>query len=85
MCVGTLVYFVGHMAGRINVDTVIELVGEEARLAVVRLTTKTPDSSSPPENWEGASPVSDTRRGYLQQIDPEGLADWAVAPNTSPG
>ncbi len=26
VCVGTLVFFVGHMAGRINVDTVIELV-----------------------------------------------------------
>jgi uncharacterized membrane protein len=26
ICVRTLVYFVGHMAGRINVDTVIELV-----------------------------------------------------------
>ena len=83
MCVATLVYVVGHMAGRINVDTVIELVGEEARLAGVRLTTKTPPSSSPPENWEGASPVADTRRGYLQQIDPEGLADWAVAHKTS--
>jgi hypothetical protein len=27
--VGTLVYFVGHISGRINVDTVIELVNEE--------------------------------------------------------
>ena len=29
LCVGVLVFFVGHMAGRINVDTVIELVSED--------------------------------------------------------
>ena len=39
VCVATLVYFVGHMAGRINVDTVIELVSEDVRSAVQRLTT----------------------------------------------
>ncbi len=31
VCVGTLVFFVGHMAGRINVDTVVELVSEDVR------------------------------------------------------
>ena len=39
VCVATLVYFVGHMAGRINVDTVIELVSEDVRSAIQRLTT----------------------------------------------
>lgn len=39
VCVGTLVFFVGHMAGRINVDTVIELVSEDVRSAIQRLTT----------------------------------------------
>ena len=34
VCVATLVYFVGHMAGRINVDTVIELVSEDVRSAI---------------------------------------------------
>lgn len=38
VCVATLVYFVGHMAGRINVDTVIELVSEEVRSGTARLT-----------------------------------------------
>ena len=37
VCVGTLVYFVGHMASRINVDTVIDLVSDDARLAINRL------------------------------------------------
>ena len=32
VCVGTLVFFVGHMAGRINVDTVIELVSDDVRM-----------------------------------------------------
>ena len=84
LCVATLVYFVGHMAGRINVDTVIELVGEEARNAVARLTTKTPSPDSLPlTHWQDAAVLSDTRRGYLQQIDPEGLADWAAGHNTA--
>ena len=38
--VAMLVFFVGHMAGRINVDTVIELVSEDAKLAIQRLTTR---------------------------------------------
>ena len=42
VCVGTLVYFVGHMANRINVDTVIELVSEDVLSALKRLTTDTP-------------------------------------------
>ena len=39
LCVGMLVYFVGHMASRINVDTVVELVSEDMRSAILRLTT----------------------------------------------
>ncbi len=39
VCVATLVYFVGHMAGRINVDTVIELVSDDIHAAIRRLTT----------------------------------------------
>ena len=80
ICVGTLVYFVGHMAGRINVDTVIELVGEEVRQAIARLTAKTPsEEPSPAAAWRDAVPVCDPRHGYLQQIDLYGLADWAHA------
>ena len=48
VCVGTLVYFVGHMASRINVDTVIELVSEDVRLAIERLTT---DEKQPAPPW----------------------------------
>ena len=83
VCVGTLVFFVGHMAGRINVDTVIELVGDEVRQAIARLTVETLGEEPPPASaWLDAVPVRDPRRGYLQQIDPEGLADWALGTGT---
>ena len=83
VCVATLVYFVGHMAGRINVDTVIELVSEDMRSAISRLTTSEPQARPPSASfWQDATPVVDGRRGYLQQIDAEGLADWAAAHGT---
>ena len=55
VCVATLVYFVGHMAGRINVDTVIELVSDDVHSAIRRLTT----DRRPPalrRRWSGAMP-----------------------------
>lgn len=83
-CVGTLVYFVGHMASRINVDTVIELVSEDVRSAVQRLTSHSrPDTPPTPIDWDAATAVRDDRRGYLQHLDEEGLADWAAAQATS--
>ncbi len=77
ICVGTLVFFVGHMAGRINVDTVIELVSADVRDAMRRLTTTTEQPAARPVDWRGAKAVPDARRGYLQQLDNEGLASWA--------
>lgn len=76
--VGTLIYFVGHMAGRINVDTVIGLVSEDVRTAIDRLTLDTRQPAPPPiEIWRDAVPVCDDRSGYLQQFDSAGLAGWA--------
>ena len=83
VCVGMLVFFVGHMAGRINVDTVIELVSEEVRGAIRRLTRPDPGPPPPPPAlWREATVVRDGRRGYLQQLDEAGLADWAAANGT---
>ncbi len=79
VCVATLVYFVGHMASRINVDTVIELVSEDMRSAFARLTVdQRPDEPPPADFWHDAVPVIDSRYGYLQHIDRKGLADWAA-------
>ncbi len=86
VCVATLVYFVGHMAGRINVDTVIELVSEDVRLAIERITTdrvQVQVQPPPPHFWTAAVAVKDARRGYLQQLDEEGLAAWAEKHNTA--
>lgn len=84
VCVATLVYFVGHMAGRINVDTVIELVSEEVQSAIARLTTDERQPDPPPADfWKEGTPIDDSRRGYLQHLDDQGLADWAARHDTS--
>ncbi|MGY8527456.1 DUF2254 domain-containing protein [Paracidovorax citrulli] len=79
LCVATLVYFVSHMASRINVDTVIGLVGADVRSAIAQLTVEEPQPLPPTaEFWEGAVPVADLREGYLQELDQAGLAAWAI-------
>jgi uncharacterized membrane protein len=83
-CVAMLVYFVGHMASRINVDTVVELVSEDLRSAIMRLTTQDEMTAAPPDDfWADALPVTDDRRGYLQHLDQSVLADWAAQRNTA--
>ena len=84
LCVATLVYFVGHLAGRINVETVIELVSEDLRLSLQRLTGRVPSGPRPAPPVD-ATPalVRDDRRGYLQELDAEGLADWAARAGTT--
>lgn len=82
--VATLIYFVGHMSNRINVDTVIELVSEDMRDAIARLATEKEQYEVPPdEMWLTATPIVDSRCGYLQHVDYEGLADWAAESKTA--
>jgi len=84
VCVVTLVFFVGHMAARINVDTVIDLVGADVRAAIGRLTVREAQPAPPPATfWRDATVVADSRQGYLQQLDAAGLADWAAANDTA--
>ena len=84
VCVATLIYFVGHMAGRINVDTVVDLVSDDLRSAVRRLTADAPQPDLPPDGyWLGAKRLVDDRRGYLQELDGDGLATWATEHDTS--
>ncbi len=83
VCVGVLVFFVGHMAGRINVDVVIDLVSEDVRSAIARLLSEEPGDEPPPKStWRNAYPVTDGRHGYLQQLNSDGLADWAAEHRT---
>jgi len=84
LCVATLVYFVGHMASRINVDTVLELVTEDIREAMDGWVTAEPQAAPPPEAfWRGAIPILEARCGYLQELDERGLADWAAEHGTA--
>ena len=83
VCVATLVYFVGHMATRINVDTVIELVSEDVHSAIEQLASEKRGPAPPSADfWRDAFSVSDPRRGYLQQLHEDGLADWAAEHST---
>lgn len=83
-CVATLVYFVGHMASRINVDTVIDLVSADVAEAfdawVVEETALAPAED---RAWDAATPVVDSRSGYLQRLDASRLADWAAEHGTA--
>jgi uncharacterized membrane protein len=83
-CLGTLVYFVGHMATRINVDTVIDLVSDDIRAAIEATVTDEPQAEPPSDDfWANASAIIDVRRGYLQQLDEASLADWASRHGTA--
>ena len=79
-CVAMLVFFVHHMAGRINVDTVIDLVHRDLRRAIERLTLDSPEpAANGPEPWEATACAGLKRQGYLQLLDDDALADWAHA------
>lgn len=77
-CVTLLIYFIHHVASRINVDTVIDLVHDDVLESMERLTGDGITSEArDPWNWECAVEVSVETSGYLQQIDFSALTDWA--------
>ena len=77
-CIALLIYFIHHVANRINVDTVIDLVHDDVVKDMDRLTLIHPcPSTSGPGDWEEAVTVCLPHSGYLQQIDTAALVDWA--------
>ena len=78
VCVSLLIFFVHHVASRINSETVIELVYRDLHTTLLELTTENP-SPAPPDasQWNGCTPVTDDRTGFIQQLDEKALADWA--------
>ncbi|MBU8541930.1 DUF2254 domain-containing protein [Roseomonas tokyonensis] len=76
LCVGTLIWFVHHVATGINVETVINLVHEDLREALARLTFDRPDPAAPREPPRG-HPVTAREGGYLRALDEAALSDWA--------
>ncbi|NPU63643.1 DUF2254 domain-containing protein [Bradyrhizobium sp. 83012] len=84
LSVATLVYFVGHMSGRINVDTVIGLVSDDVQSMIHSLTREDSQPAPPPARfWQNAVPIIDPRQGYLVQLDERGLATWACEHDTA--
>lgn len=78
-CIALLVYFIHHVASRINVDTVIALVHAEMEADLTRLTLDAAQPTQPdPVDWSRAVTVCLPVSGYLQQIDTSSLADWAA-------
>jgi uncharacterized membrane protein len=78
VCVAMLVYFVGHMSERINVDTVIELVSADVHEMILTLTSEDRQWQPPPLCfWRDAVPIADSRQGYLLHLDESALAAWA--------
>ncbi len=83
VCVATLVYFVDHMANRINVETVVQLVSRDLSSTIKRLTTEE-EQPEPPDSevWRDARKITFAGRGYLQQLASDQLADWAAENGT---
>lgn len=77
--VAMLVYFVGHVARRINVDTVIALVGADLQKSLRAARASNEERAAPEQtpDWDRAVPVTSRRAGYLQQLDAAGLVEWA--------
>ncbi|PLY39609.1 hypothetical protein CSZ94_25490 [Janthinobacterium sp. ROICE36] len=84
LCVATLIYFVNHMAGRINVDTVVELVSGEMHETIGRLCeAEACVLPSPRFNARDGALITDPRRGYVADIDVGSLASWAEEQNVT--
>ncbi|RZA30727.1 MAG: DUF2254 domain-containing protein [Proteobacteria bacterium] len=83
VCVGTLVWFVHHVANGINVETVIGLVHGELLEAVRSLDDKKSDEPQAASHEAVVEPGVGTkvcygRSGYLRSLDDASLADWAA-------
>ncbi|MFV0296707.1 MAG: DUF2254 domain-containing protein, partial [Hyphomicrobiaceae bacterium] len=84
VCVGALIWFVGHIAGRINVETVTDLVSQDLIRTIDRLTTADRQPRAPhPDFWSDATTLTSKSQGYLLYIDEGWLADWAAEHETS--
>lgn len=77
LCVGTLTWFVHHIASGINVETVIGTVHAELSDAVARLTLHQPDPGPTGAPLPGC-PVLARQGGYLRALGEDELADWAA-------
>lgn len=78
LCVAMLIFFVNHVASRINFDIVIELVYQDLRGRLQQLTEDTRyEARAEESDWDGGLAVIHEGSGYIQQLDDDELADWA--------
>mgnify|MGYP001198560251 FL=1 len=77
-CVALLIYFIHHVASRINVHTVIDLVHDDVLKGMERLTLdQDPPARPDAVDWGQGQEVSMPNDGHLQQIETDALVDWA--------
>ena len=77
LCVGTLTWYVHHIASSINVERVVDTVHDDLIRAIAAHTRDTADITPPAEKTVGAS-IAVTRSDFVQAVDAQGLADWAA-------
>ena len=69
-CIGLLIYFIHHVATRINVDTVMDLVHDDVLKGMARLTLDRTRPLGPDAiDWEKGQEISMPDDGHLQQIE----------------
>ena len=80
--VAMLIYFVGHVAVRINVDTVIALVGDDLQQSMRGIVPEESEQTESARTTTDEHPqgvrICAPRAGYLQSLDTAQLVDWAV-------
>ncbi|MGU3479015.1 DUF2254 domain-containing protein [Methylobacterium sp. D48H] len=76
VAVGTLVWFVHHIATSINIETVVDAVQQDLCKAIEARTLDAADAARPSDASTGSA-VATTGGGYLQAVDTDALADWA--------
>jgi uncharacterized membrane protein len=84
VAVGTLVWFVHHIATSINIETVVDAVQQDLCRAIAAHTRDEPGAARPDETPTGKAlaptgkALAPTGGGYVQALDEDALADWAA-------
>ena len=78
LCVGTLTWFVHHIATSINVERVVDTVHHDLVRSIAAHTRETADLTPPADALAGIS-LAVEGSNYLQAVDAEGIADLAQA------
>ncbi|WP_342107912.1 DUF2254 domain-containing protein [Methylobacterium sp. SI9] len=76
VAVGTLVWFVHHIATSINIETVVDVVQQDLCKAIA-VHTRDAAGATGPAAAPGGRALAATGGGYVQAMDEDALADWA--------